>query len=83
MNCRVDENSFNQPCLVLPVADNKVCISCYNPVVVPRYDQHLPGINHGTCTRTHTHKIQINTLLSQTDDNTEFLFCFHFTLFVI
>lgn len=37
---------------MLPVADDKVCVSCYNPVVVSCYDQHLPGINNRTCTYT-------------------------------
>lgn len=37
---------------VLPVADDKVCVSCYNPVVVSCYNQHLPGINNRTCTYT-------------------------------
>ena len=43
---------FISPCRVLPIADDKVCISCYNPVVVSCYDQHLPGINNRTCTGT-------------------------------
>lgn len=37
---------------VLPVADDIVCVSCYNPVVVSRYNQHLPGVNHRTCKHT-------------------------------
>lgn len=38
----------------LPVADDKVCISCNNPVVVSCYNQHFPRVNH----RTYTHSTQ-------------------------
>ena len=65
----------NHTVAVLPVADDIVCVSCYNPVVVSRYNQHLPGVDHRTC--THTEKIQINTLLSQPDNQTEIPFSFH------
>lgn len=43
---------------VLPVADDEVCVSCYNPVVVSCYNQHFPGVNHRTYIQT-----QIRTLL--------------------
>lgn len=41
MNYRVDVAA-------LPVADNKVSISCYNPVVVTCDNQHFPGVDRRT-----------------------------------
>lgn len=57
----------------LPVADDEVCVSCYDPVVVTCNNQYFPGVNHGAYTYKHRNLLSVPERLNKSTFSLHFL----------